>query len=184
MTDQGSDPGADKGAAQGVFLAGFWRRLAAWLIDTVIVLIGVYLVGLFLWPGLVETTAYSSQEGGASMEVVSYSLSWLGSVVFGIALGVYTALQESGRAQATLGKRALGLRVTDLEGARVSLLTAILRCWPLYLPGIVGMVTGLNIVVGIAAIAACLAIPFNRRRQGLHDMIARCLVVRRPPPVL
>ena len=180
MTGQDSDPGA----AQGVFLAGFWRRFAAWLIDTVIVLVGVYLVGLFLWPGLVETSTHSSQAGGASMEVVSYSLSWLGSVVFGIALGVYTALQESGRAQATLGKRALGLRVTDLDGGRVSLLTAGLRCWPLYLPGIVSMVTGLNFVVGIAAIAACLAIPFNRRRQGLHDMIARCLVVRRPPPVL
>ena len=179
MTD-----GAPEAAATGVILAGFWRRVAAWVIDTIIVLVGVYLVGLFLWPDLVETTTRVSESDGARLEVVTYALSWLGSIVFGIALGVYTALQESGPGQATLGKRMLRLRVTGLDGARVSLLTASLRCWPLWLPGLVSMVVGLNFFVGAAAIAACVAVAFTRRKQGLHDMMARCLVVRRPPPVL
>ena len=78
----------------------------------------------------------------------------------------------------------LGLRVTGLDGARISLLTAGYRCWPLWLPGLVSMVFGLNYVVGVAAIAACLTVAFNRRKQGLHDMLARCLVVRRPPRVI
>ena len=171
-------------AATGVILAGFWRRVAAWVIDTIIVLVGVYLVGLFLWPDLVETTTRVSESDGARLEVVSYSLTFLGTVVFGIALGVYTALQESGPAQATLGKRMLRLRVTDLDGARISQFTAILRCWPLWLPGLFSTVVGLNFVVGFAAVAACIAVAFTRRKQGLHDMIARCLVVRRPSPVL
>ena len=179
MTD-----GAPEVAATGVIPAGFWRRVAAWLIDTIIVLVGVYLVGSFLWPDLVETTTRVSESDGARLEVVSYALSWLGSVVFGIALGAYTALQESGPAQATLGKRMLRLRVTRLDGARVSPLTASIRCWPLWLPGLVSMVDGLNYVVGVAAVAACFAVAFTRRKQGLHDMLARCLVVRRPPPVL
>ena len=46
------------------------------------------------------------------------------------------------------------------------------------------MVVGLNYVVGFAAVAACIAVAFNRRKQGLHDMLARCLVVRRPPRVI
>ena len=179
MTDE-----AAEGATLGVIPAGFWRRVAAWVIDTIIVLVGTYLVGSFLWPDLVETTTHVSESDGARLEVVSYALSWLGSIVFGIALGVYTALQEAGRAQATVGKRMLGLRVTGLDGGRISLLTAVLRCWPLWLPGLVSMVVGLNFIVGAAAIAACIAVAFTRRKQGLHDMLVRCLVVRRPPRVI
>ena len=171
-------------APTGVVPAGFWRRVAAWLVDTIVVLVGVYLVGLFLWPDLVETTTHSSQAGGAQLEVVSYSLTWLGTVVFGLALGVYTALLESGPGQATLGKRMLRLRVTDLNGGRISPLAAIVRCWPLWLPGLFSTIVGLNLVVGVAAIAACIAVAFTRRKQGLHDMMARCLVVRRPPRAL
>ena len=176
--------GTQEAAALGVVPGGFWRRVAAWLIDTIIVLVGVYLVGSFLWPDLIETTTRVSESDGARLEVVSYALSWLGSAVFGIALGVYTALQESSRAQATVGKRMLGLRVMGLDGGRISQFTAIYRCWPLWLPGLIGMVEGLNYVVGFAAIAACIAVAFTRRKQGLHDMLARCLVVRRPPPVI
>jgi uncharacterized RDD family membrane protein YckC len=176
--------GAPEPAELGVVPAGFWRRVAAWVIDTIIVLVGVYLVGSFLWPDLIETTTRVSESDGARLEVVSYALSTLGTVVFGIALGVYTALQESGRAQATVGKRMLGLRVMGLDGARISPLVAVYRCWPLWLPGLVSMVVGLNYVVGFAAVAACIAVAFNRRKQGLHDMLARCLVVRRPPRVI
>ena len=179
MTD-----GAPEAAALGVVPGGFWRRVAAWLIDTILVLIAVYLVGLYLWPDLVATTTHSSQAGGAQLEVVSYSLTWLGTVVFGLALGVYTALLESGPGQATLGKRMLRLRVTDLNGGRISPLTAIIRCWPLWLPGLFSTIVGLNFVLGAAAVAACIAVAFTRRKQGLHDMMARCLVVRRPPRVL
>jgi len=165
----------------GVIPAGFWRRVAAWVIDTIIVLVGTYLVGSFLWPDLVETTTHISESDGARLEVVSYALSWLGTVVFGLALGVYTAVLESGPWQATLGKRMLGLRVTGLGGGRISPLTAILRCWPLWLPGLFSTIVGLNYIAGFAAIAACIAVAFTRRKQGLHDMLARCLVVRRPP---
>ncbi len=178
MSDQGTDP-----AAQDV-PAGFGRRVVAWIIDSILILIGVYIVGIFLWPDLIETARHASETDGARLEVVSYSLSGLGSVVLGVVFWAYTALQESAPAQATLGKRMMGIRVTDLDGARLSLLTASLRCWPLYLPGLVGMVVGLNAIVGIAAFVACLAVPFTRRKQGLHDMIARCLVVRRAPAVV
>ena len=177
MIDQDADP-----ATRSVLPAGFWRRLAAWIVDGVLVLVGFFIVGVYLWPDLVETTTLVSEVDGARLKTVRYAPTMLGAVVLGVVFWAYVALQERGPAQATLGKRLLGLRVTDLDGGRISLLVASLRSWPRWLPGILGVVGVLDAVVGLAAIAACLAVAFTRRRQGLHDMMARCLVVRRPPP--
>ena len=192
MTDQGPAPAP---AAPSVLPAGFWRRVAAWLVDVILITGGAYLVGIFLWPDLmVETRTQTGGAGGAQFEIVTYALSAHGWVIHGVALWAYTALLESGPAQATLGKRALRLRVTGLDGGRISLLTASYRSWPLWLHGPLnvpaffdvveptGALFGFSSFVGVAALAACLAIPFTRRRQGLHDMMARCLVVRRPRP--
>ena len=176
MTDQGPF------AAMQVVPAGFGRRLAARIIDVIVVLASFFVVGIYLWPELVETTTLVSNVDGARLESVNYAPTVLGSAVLGIVLWAYTALQESGRAQATLGKRALGLRVTDLDGTRVSLLAASYRSWPFWLPGLLAVVGTLEAIAGIAAIVACLFVPFTRRKQGLHDMMARCLVVRRPLP--
>ncbi|MCY4406935.1 MAG: RDD family protein [Rhodospirillaceae bacterium] len=192
MTDEAPEDGVI-----GVIPAGFWRRVAAWVIDGFLVTAGAYLVGIFLWPDLmVETKTLTAGPGGARLEIVSYELSTHGWFIHGVAFWAYTALLESGRARATLGKRALRLRVTDLHGERVSLLAASLRCWPRWfhapfsVPILVGVVSpgdalfSLYGVVVLAAIAACIAIAFTRRKQGLHDMLARCLVVRRPLRVI
>ena len=176
--------------------AGFWRRVAAWIIDVILITVGAYLVGIFLWPDLmVETRTQTSGSGGARLEIVTYALSAHGWIIHGVALWAYTALLESGPAQATLGKRMLKLRVTGLDGARISLLTASYRSWPrwlhvpLYAIAYLDVVeptdalVGLNSFVGLAVLAACLVVAFTRCKQGLHDMMARCLVVRRPPRV-
>ena len=191
MTDQGPAPAP---AAPSVLPAGFWRRVAAWLIDAILITAGTYLVGIFLWPDLmVETRTQTAGAGGALLEIVTYALSAHGWVIHGVALWAYTALLESGPAQATLGKRMFRLRVTGLDGVRVSLLTASYRSWPLWIhgllsvPALLGMdepseaLVSFNGIAGLVALAACLFVPFTRRRQGLHDMMARCLVVRRPP---
>ena len=162
--------------------AGFWRRLAAWIIDGILVMVSFFIVGIYLWPDLVETTTLVSEVDGARLETVRYAPTMIGAAVLGIAFWVYVALQECGPAKATLGKRALGLRVTDLDGARISLLTASFRSWPRWLPGLLGVIGILDVVAAAAALAACLTVAFTRRRQGLHDLMARCLVVRRPRP--
>ena len=164
--------------------AGFWRRVAAWVVDGIVVMAGFFIVGIFLWPDLVETSTLVSEVDGARLETVRYAPTVLGTAVLGIAFWAYVALQEWGPAQATLGKRALGLRVRGLDGARLSLLTASYRSWPRWLPGILGVIGVLDAVAAAVALAACLAVPFTRRKQGLHDMMARCLVVRRPRPGL
>ena len=165
--------------------AGFWRRFAAWLIDGAIVLAGFFLVGIYLWPDLVLTTTLTSEVDGARLETVRYAPTpLLGAVVLGVVVWAYVALQECGPRQATLGKRALGLKVTGQDGGRVSLLATSVRSWPRWLPGLLGtggILDVLSALAVVAALAACVAVAFTPRKRGLHDMMARCLVVRRPP---
>ena len=77
---------------------------------------------------------------------------------------LYYALMESSAKQATLGKMALGIMVTDGQGRRVSFARATGR----YFAKIIS-----NIILYIGYIM----IAFTVRKQGLHDIIADCLVV-------
>ncbi len=92
------------------------------------------------------------------------------AVVIATAVGllfdsVYFTVFESSSMQASPGKWLLGLRVTDLDGRRISLLRASTR----YLGKCVSAVL---LLLGFVMVA------FHRRKQGLHDVLARTLVMR------
>jgi uncharacterized RDD family membrane protein YckC len=74
---------------------------------------------------------------------------------------------ESSSHQGTLGKMALGLIVTDLEGRRINFARASGRYFA-------KIITGL-IPLGIGYMMA----GFTEKKQALHDMIASCLVLRK-----
>ena len=78
---------------------------------------------------------------------------------------IYEAVMESSSKQATLGKMALGLKVTDLEGRRISFARATGRHFAKLLSGMILLVG--YIMAG-----------FTERKQALHDMIAGTLVQR------
>ncbi len=78
---------------------------------------------------------------------------------------LYFALCESCSWQATLGKKILGLRVTTLDGDRVSFLR------------VSGRHFGKIISFMICFMGYTMA-GFTPKKQALHDMIAGCLVVR------
>lgn len=94
--------------------ASFWRRFSAALIDGIVVsiIVGIIYVwlGLWMWLSLGET----AEQGEAIAFVTVFSLMAL------VACWLYWALMESSDTQATLGKMALGIVVTDLEGRRIS----------------------------------------------------------------
>ncbi|HJU26551.1 MAG TPA: RDD family protein, partial [Rhodanobacteraceae bacterium] len=79
---------------------------------------------------------------------------------------LYFALCESSRLQATPGKLALGLRVTDLYGRRIGFGKATGRYFGKLLSGFI-----LNIGYMMAG--------WTAHKQALHDLMANCCVVRR-----
>ncbi len=94
-------------------------------------------------------------------------LIFLAATVGLVVTWLYHALMESSEWQATVGKKALGLVVTDMGGQRVSFARATGRHFGKIITNMVPMFIG-YIIVG-----------FTERKQALHDMIAGCLVLRR-----
>ena len=83
-----------------------------------------------------------------------------------MAAWLYWALLESSPWQATLGKKALGLLVTDLQGRRITFARASGRYFGKLLS---------TIVLGTGYLMA----GFTEKKQALHDILAGCLVTRR-----
>ena len=128
--------------------AGFWRRFAAWLIDYI--LVGV-VTGI-----LVAILGAIGDDAGTGL---GYFLSVIGSLLY------YSVLESSAN-QATVGKMALGIQVTDLQGNRISFGRALGRT-------LAKILSGLILLIGYIMAA------FTAKKQGLHDMIAGTLVVKK-----
>ena len=80
---------------------------------------------------------------------------------------LYFAYLESGEKQATWGKQALGLYVTNLTGNPISFGHASGRFFAKLITNMIPLAIG-YIMAG-----------FTERKQALHDRIAGCLVLRR-----
>lgn len=123
--------------------AGFWVRVLAWIIDVIIV-------------GVIVRIAFAADPG---IHIVGFGLGFFGG-------WLYEALLTSSSMQATLGKLVLGMRVTDLQGQRITFGRATARHFAKYLS---------TAILGIGY----LMVAFTEKKQGLHDMIAGTLVVKR-----
>lgn len=81
---------------------------------------------------------------------------------------LYWPLMESSERQATIGKQLLGIQVTDANGARLTFVRSLLR-------NIAKILSSLPFGLGFLLAA------FTARKQALHDLITKCLVVRSGP---
>ena len=158
--------------ASNVTFAGFWLRFVAYLLDSVIIgfAVTVLFVPFFFLMGgvaMLETLPRGHAERIDLVQIMPLlSLLLTLGAIAAVAKWLYFAYLESGEKQATWGKQALGIYVTDLAGQRVTFGRATGRFFA-------RIVTGL-IPLGIGFIMA----GFTERRQALHDMIASTLVLR------
>jgi uncharacterized RDD family membrane protein YckC len=131
---------------------GFWLRVIASIIDGILIQIVVF-VGAFLVVMLVmgEGTEESLH---IIANLVGLVISWL-----------YYTLLESSNWQATIGKKALGLKVTDLQGQQIGFGRANARYWSKILSALI-------LMIGFLMVA------FTEKKQGLHDLIASTLVIK------
>lgn len=149
-------------ASADVVYAGFVRRLAAFLLDGLV----ISLINFVLFAVLILVFGLSVLKHGGEPDPAD--MAWI-LLVYPVAFGVrflYYSLQESSVHQATLGKRALGIKVTDLEGQRISWKHATGRWFAAAL-------SYLTMYVGFLLAA------FTERKQALHDMAASTLVTDR-----
>ncbi|NQU78110.1 RDD family protein [Candidatus Falkowbacteria bacterium] len=143
--------------------AGFWKRFVAFIIDTIITAVGGFIIGyifgfvlgIVLVVGGAEDISAFRDMGGV-----------LGGIIGVIAAWLYFAIMESSSTQGTLGKMALGIKVTDMDGNRVSFGRATGRHFAKILSFLI-------LYIGFIMIA------FTEKRQGLHDMIAETIVVKK-----
>lgn len=153
-----------------VAYAGFWLRFAAYLIDGLV--LGVCFVAVII--PLIFLTGLGSAlekihpgedpgEIGALLGVTAI-FAFVGIAVAGT--WIYHAYLESSDWQATVGKRALKLKVTDLEGRPVSFGRASGRHFAKIISGLIPLGIG-YIIAG-----------FTDKKQAIHDMVASCLVLR------
>ena len=158
--------------------AGFVRRVVAFVIDMLILMVPTALVSSIFPPA----TQLAEIPQDATLPELLAILQPNPSFLIGATLvaWAYKALLEASAMQATLGKRIIGLKVTDLDGRRISIATATIRTWPLWLAPLAAAVGAqlVEAVFSLAAMFSYLAVAATRRKQGLHDIIAGCLVLR------
>jgi uncharacterized RDD family membrane protein YckC len=134
--------------------AGFGPRFVAFLIDWVILFVVQFIIGFVL--GFVM-----------GMLHLPGQLIALVAQVVGLAIMIgYFGYFESSEAQASIGKKAMGLKVTDLEGNKLSFAKAAGRA-------------AAKIISAIILFIGFIMAAFTPKKQALHDMIAGCLVLKK-----
>jgi uncharacterized RDD family membrane protein YckC len=137
--------------------AGFWRRFAASIIDGII--LNVLSLGIGAVTGI---GIFAANIDPDSPEITPWL--FLYPLIMLAADVLYYGLFESSSVQATPGKMVLGIKVTDMNGARVSFPRAVGRYFG-------KIISGLILGIGYLMIA------FTEKKQGLHDIMAGTLVV-------
>lgn len=154
-----------------LFYAGFWLRFVAYLIDSLILSIGlgVLVIILIFATGFMAVLRNLPENPTPDEFLASGILAGILLFIAGIFAGcwIYYAWMESSSTQGTIGKMALGLIVTDMQYRRVSFGRASGRFWAKLITGLIPLAIG-YIMAG-----------FTAKKQALHDMIASCLVLRK-----
>lgn len=164
--------GASATAAPVVHVVGLWRRTAAALLDTLLLLPVLLLIAWVLSWVLPQVPARALQQ--LRVEVLIELLLradpiFVGVVLFGALLGtLYQLLFISGFG-ATPGLRLVGATVIDVYGARPGAWRVLLRC--------LGQGLGL-LLLGLGLLWA----GFDAEKRSLQDWLAGTYVIRARPP--
>jgi len=157
-------------AGRPVAYAGFWLRLVALIIDMILVGVLGTILTLPLVAALGLRAAFGPWSNRFPMrpdEAIALIGTFFWIIVARMTLHwLYYAIFESSAWQATPGKKALGLEVTDLEGRRISFGRASGRLFGKIISAM---------ILWIGFIMAGL----TERKQALHDMMAGCLVIKK-----
>ncbi|WP_305804297.1 RDD family protein [Stenotrophomonas sp. YIM B06876] len=144
-----------------IVYAGFWKRVAAYCLDSVIVgMVGVVIamvLGAAIGLGFMGAGGDTAGAGFIAIQLLTNLVS------IAIAATYYAGFHSSNH-RATPGKMAVGIKVVRSNGDRISLARGIGRYFG-------AILSGLILCIGYVMAA------FTGRKQSLHDLICDTLVV-------
>ena len=153
--------------------AGFWLRFVAYIIDYILIYAVQSFVAIPIL-GMIGITFASNVDNMSAMnegEMVGMLAGMMAAaaataLLSTILIVLYFTLMESSKYQATVGKLALGLIVTDENGNKLDMVKALIR-------NLSKIISSMILLIGYIMVG------FTEKKQGLHDIIAKTLVVRK-----
>ncbi len=151
--------------------AGFWLRLAAYIIDYIVLQLVVGIMSLPFMVGMITGIIAASKEASEGPEIIAI-VGVIMSFVFVIVIislivgWLYYALLESSKYQGTLGKVAVGIKVTDTVGNKITFARATGRYFG-------KIISSMTIYIGFIMAG------FTVKKQALHDIMSDCLVIKK-----
>ncbi len=159
LRERESNPVSNAAVPQEAGYGGFWKRVVALIVDSIILAVLGGIIGFIT--GLVVGGVAGSQ--GADAEVINKASTGSGALIGFIINWLYFVTLESSTKQATFGKKAMGLIVTDVNGLPISFARANGRYWGKFLSVI-------PLGLGYAMVA------FQGQKRGLHDLVAGTVI--------
>jgi uncharacterized RDD family membrane protein YckC len=152
-------------------LAGWWSRVAATLIDGVVIGIGALLI-VALFGSVFSVGFFASDETGVVAVIVGLLLAFVAIAIVALLYAPLMMARTNGR---TLGKMALGIRVVRASGGPITFGYALLRevVVKSLLFGIAGSLT-----FGLASLLDVLWPLWDEENRALHDFVVNSRVVR------
>ncbi|CBA17088.1 RDD family protein [Xanthomonas albilineans] len=164
-----------------VVQAGFWKRVAAHLIDNLLISIVASCITHSIWAPLEHGELLDSCPSGEAsvieiilifpvigclLGLVQIAIAWGLCLIFSWPLlgAIYFGICHRFTRQATLGKMAVGIKVVRSDGSYITFARSIGRYFGFLLS---------SMTIGIGFLIAA----FTRRKQALHDMLCDTLVV-------
>lgn len=151
--------------------AGFWLRFVAVVIDGIIIgvlqsfvfvpVLGALGISFFNSPP--DMTDPEQATGMIAAIMAAAGAVWILALIIQI---LYFTFMESSKYQATVGKLALGLIVTDMNGGKLDFTKALVR-------NLCRIISNFTMLIGYIIAG------FTAKKQALHDIIAGTLVVKK-----
>lgn len=140
-------------SAMPISYAGFWLRVAASLVDGFIVNLIFAILGILYFWFLAKNNPSLSSSTQTVMGIF-YFIIWI----------LYFPFMES-RGGTTFGKKIVGIKVLNTNGEPVGFLRSLGR-------NLAKIISALILMIGFIMAG------FTKKKQGLHDIIASCVVVK------
>jgi uncharacterized RDD family membrane protein YckC len=146
--------------------SGFWRRVGGAIIDSLVIGVPWNIFEALIGGSGLSSSNSTNSQGNTVTHFHLNGGRFFPLLVGQLAVaGIYSVLMQTSDSQGTLGMMAVGVKVTGLDGERITRGRAVGRYFAYLLS---------NTIFGLGDLLMLV----TKRKQALHDLIAGTLVIR------